>query len=147
MQAAASSPLANYSYETVNLLKRSIRDSRAEVARYHGLRRGCESHAADACRTLGLGAACRERVTQSCRSKLEVSDGNRPTELDVYILHLSFDLIDDPARRQRLQSIPTSLQLSKQDVSELIEAAPELLHEAPEYHHLLKDLNAVVVGD
>ncbi len=39
-------------------------------------------------------------------------------------------------------SIPTKLELPREDVDLLIDVAPELLHEDPDFHLLLQDLDA-----
>ena len=57
-------------------------------------------------------------------------------------MHVSFDLIPDQSRRERFQSIPTSLQLPDEDIDQLIEVAPELLNENPEFGALLRKLGA-----
>lgn len=145
VQAAASRPLANYSYETVNLLKRDINESRTKLARHHRTRRVCSGHAVAACTKLGLEQACRQMVEKNCFDRFSVTDDNRPLELDIYLIHISFDLIEDDDLRERFQSIPTKLQLPKEDIDALIDIAPELLNEETEFRHLLKDLDARVV--
>lgn len=94
------------------------------------------------CNELGLGKACRPKVENACSDQFGVTDHNRPVELDVYLIHINFDLIDDQNKRNRFQSIPTKLQLPKEDVDALIDIAPELMQEEPEFLHLLNDLGA-----
>jgi len=72
-------------------------------------------------------------------------DDVQPVKSNIYIIHVSFDLIDDEQRRQRYQSIPNTLQLPREDIDALIDVVPELINEAPEFHHLLQDLNAEIV--
>jgi NTE family protein len=139
---AASSPLANYSYETVNLLNRRIRQRRDKIARYQAHRRTCDSHARVVCKELGQEADCYDKVLDSCYEKFQASDDASPATLETYIIHISFDLIDDSQRRQRFQSIPTKLQLPREDIDDLIGVAPELMNEVPEFHHLVQDLGA-----
>ena len=146
VQAAASRPLANYSYETVNLLKRDIRETRNELQHYHRQRKACEVHADVVCTQIDLGGGCYQRVSDNCFEEFKVSDSNRPLELDIYIIHISFELIEDKTTRDRFQSIPTKLQLPKEDIDLLIDLAPELINEEPEFHHLLQDLDARIVN-
>jgi hypothetical protein len=54
-------------------------------------------------------------------------------------------LIEDKTRQERFQTIPTKLELPREDVDMLIKVAPELLHENPEFNQLLRDLSATVV--
>lgn len=142
VQAAASRPLANYSYETVNLLKRDIRDLRLDAIRYERARRACEIHAKALCADINLGINCQERVSSSCFDRFDVTVKNRPVELNIYLMHISFELIDDDTKRAELQSIPTTLQLPEEDIDLLINIAPKLINEAPEFHHLIQDLDA-----
>jgi len=75
-----------------------------------------------------------------------VTDADRPPNLDLYMVHVSFESIDDVSRRQRLQTIPTTLQLPKEDVDLLIESAPELVNQAPDFQRLMRDLAARAIN-
>ncbi len=88
------------------------------------------------------GDSCRQRIETSCHEEFGVTDDGGPPALDIYLIHLSFDLIDDVERRKRFETIPTTLQLSKEDVDALIDIAPELLRQDPEFQTLLRDLDA-----
>lgn len=109
------------------------------------LREACDAHADRTCMNLAGMKSCHSSARSSCYAELQVADDTRPTELDIYIIHISFDLIDDQQRRYRYQSIPTALQLPREDVDALIEVIPELTMEDPEFRHLLQDLKAEVV--
>jgi len=144
VETAASRPLANYSYETVNLLKRDIRDERLAAEDRQRIRKGCFDLADTLCEPGDADDACKGKVSRSCLEKLGVTGDSPSTGSAVYLVHVSFELIDDPARRQSFQSIPTSLQLPREDIDRLIEVAPELMNEDPEFHALLRDLGAKV---
>jgi len=144
VQTAASRPLANYSYETVNLLKRDISDERKAVEERQRIRQACYDLAGSLCEGGDTGDACKSRVSRSCLEKMDVKDDGPATKSAVYLVHVSFELIDDPARRQMFQSIPTSLQLPREEIDKLIGVAPELVNEDPEFHTLLRDLDAHV---
>jgi NTE family protein len=146
VNTAATRPLANYSYETVNLLKRNIRETRNELAQYHRQRKACDDHAKVVCTQFDPGDGCYQSVRDDCFEKFHVSDNNRPLDVDIYIIHISFELIEDETRRDRFQSIPTKLQLPKEDIDLLIDLAPELINEEPEFHHLVQDLDARIVN-
>ncbi len=145
VQTAASTPLANYSYETVNLINRNVRDAREELDRYLRARNGCDVHARAVCKQVEIGEGCYERVSNSCFFELGVTADKQPMELDIYLIHVSFESIDDRVRREKFQSIPTKLELPREDVDLLIDIAPELLHEDPDFHQLLQDLDARIV--
>ena len=91
---------------------------------------------------MDLGAACFEKVSSSCLNTFGVNEDDRSGGFDIYLLHVSFESIDDQARRESFQSIPTTLELPQEQVDLLIELAPELLQEDPEFHILLRDLGA-----
>jgi NTE family protein len=68
----------------------------------------------------------------------ELSTEDRPVES--YFILLDFDGIQDPERRIALNQIPTSFNLSDEQVDLLIDAGGELLRTNPEYQRLLHDL-------
>lgn len=142
VKASASRPLANYSYETINLVRRDIADARRRIALYHDQRRLCVEHAEAMCASTDEADACHEEVRTSCFKEFGVSSDTYPKDLDIYLVHLSFDLIEDEPRREYFEKIPTKLQLPQDDIDALIELAPELLGEEPEFRHLVMDLGA-----
>jgi hypothetical protein len=91
------------------------------------------------------GDSCRERAITSCYEEFGVTSAASPPNLDIYLVHLNFDLIDDIERRESFETMPTSLQLPKEDIDALINIAPELLREEPGFQDLFKDLNAEYV--
>lgn len=142
--AAATRPLANYSYETVNLIKRDVSDRRNRLDGQRRTRASCDDHARSLCEKVDMGTTCYEKVSSSCINTFGVVEDD-PGEFDIYLLHINFDLIEDQARREMFQSIPTTLELPREDVDKLIEVAPELLNEDLEFHTLLRDLGAHIV--
>ena len=68
----------------------------------------------------------------------ELSTEDRPVE--PYFIILDFDGIQDPEQRRVLNQIPTSFELSDEQVDLLIDAGGELLRTNPEYKRLLRDL-------
>lgn len=144
VNAAASRPLANYSYETVSLLKRDVRELRDQLDKNQRIAKTCNDHAMSLCAQVDLGADCHQTVSRSCLSEFDIADGNPAPDFGIYLVHVSFESIGDPARRTRLQTIPTSLELPREDIDLLIEVAPELLHEDPDFQTLVSDLEAHV---
>jgi hypothetical protein len=142
VMAAAGQPLDNYSFETVNLLKRDIQDTRSQAIRYRENRQACNALVQELTADLDLDEAGRKEAEEDCFAKFGVSDDDRPVDLDIYLVHISFDLLEDIEERERFQYIPTTLQLPKEDIDALVDIAPKLMHEEPEFLHLLKDLGA-----
>jgi len=142
INTAASWPITNYSYETVNLIKRNVRDNRDLLDEKHRVKEACNEHARSLCEKVELGAACHDEVSSSCLSTFENESDKQSVEFDMYLIHVNFDAIEDPARREIFQSIPTTLELPREEVDQLIQVAPELLHQDPEFQLLLRDLGA-----
>jgi NTE family protein len=145
VRVAATSPLANYSYETVELVRKSMKSLAEGTESYDKKRTACVSHAAKICAQRSKRDQCRSEVTTSCFRAFQVTDTDRPPNVDLYMVHVSFESIDDESRRRRLQTIPTTLQLPKEDIDLLIESAPELVNRAPDFQRLMRDLAARVV--
>ncbi len=97
------------------------------------------------CDQIGESKNCFEEVVKSCFERFRVSDEHRVTEPEIYLIHISFELIEDRETRAHFQSIPTSLQLPREDVDALIDIAPELIKETPDFHLLMQDLDARIV--
>lgn len=142
IRTSASRPLANYSNETVNLINRDVSDRRERLYEQHHKRATCNDHARSLCEQLEMDADCYEIASTNCLDMFKITDDNPSREYDIYLVHVTFQSIDDQARRERFQSIPTKLELPREDIDMLMEVAPELLQEDPEFHILLQDLGA-----
>ena len=68
----------------------------------------------------------------------ELSTPQRPVK--AYFIYLSFKDIKDPKRRQFFNEVPTSFDLTGEQVEGLIEVGGELLRDNPEFRRLLADL-------
>lgn len=142
--AAAGQPLDNFSFETVKLLRRDIQDARSKAIRYRENRQSCNTLVEELTADFDLDEAGRKEAKDDCFAKFGVSDDDRPADLDIYLVHISFDLLEDIEERERYQLIPTTLQLPTEDVDALIDIAPKIMHEDSEFLHLLNDLDADV---
>jgi len=69
----------------------------------------------------------------------ELSTPQRPVE--AYFIFLSFKDIKDPERRAFFNEVPTSFNLTTEQVEGLIEVGGELLRDHPEFRRLLADLH------
>ncbi len=142
IKTSASRPLANYSSETVNLIERNVSDRREKLFELRHTKTTCNDHARTLCEQLEMDEACNEKAFASCVSMFGAGLDDPPRAYDIYLIHVSFRSIDDKARRESFQSIPTKLELPKDQIDRLIEVAPELIHDDPGFHHLLRDLEA-----
>src|SRR6185295_186772 len=112
--AVTGGPMGNYSYETIELLKESMRQWTTDVQQVE---------------------ACYELFQENCRQ------GELPRDflqkVVYYPVELTFESIEDKARRERLQSLPTSFTLRPEQVDELEAAASELLQQNPQFQKFL----------
>jgi NTE family protein len=106
--------MGNYSYETIELLKESMREWTTDVQQVEG---------------------CYELFQENCR------EGELPREnlqkVTYYPVELTFESIEDKAKRERLQSLPTSFTLKPGQVDELESTAAELLKQNPQFQKFL----------
>ncbi len=111
----ANGPMGNYSYETIELLKESMRQWTTDVQQVED---------------------CRDVFKEHCR------DGAFPDDflqkVAYFPVELTFDSISDQAKRERLQSMPTSFQLKPDQVDELVNVGAELLDDSPKFQEFLK---------
>ena len=140
IKTSASKPLGNYSYETVNMIREGLNKAQGTLNAFGQQREQCDAVAETSCADLGGGKACREQITADCYAQFGVTDAERPPDVELYLLHVSFESIDDQARRERFQGIPTVLQLPRETVDELINVAPELVESIPDFQRLVEDL-------
>lgn len=109
-------PMGNYSYETIELLKESMREWTTDVQQVE---------------------ACYELFQENCR------EGELPKEflqkVTYYPVELTFESIEDKTKRERLQSMPTSFTLRPEQVEELENTAAELLKQNPQFQKFLAD--------
>ena len=102
INAVASAPMANYSFETVQLLREYLKQRRSELRK-----------APD------------------------------PFELKTYVMHLRFDLIDDPVIRSEIKELGTNFNLPDEAVDLLIDQGAKLLQDSSIFqNNFLKDLNS-----
>ena len=115
----ASGPMGNYSYETIELLKESMRQWTTDVRQVED---------------------CREVFKENCRRGTFPDDFLQ--EVDYYPVEVTFDSIEDPVKRQRLQSFPTSFHLESDQVDELTRTAGELMDTNPRFQQFLEEFAA-----
>ena len=102
INAVASAPMANYSFETVQLLREYLKQRRSELRK-----------APD------------------------------PFELKTYVMHLRFDLIDDPVIRNEIKELGTNFHLPDEAVDLLIDQGAKLLQDSSIFqNNFLKDLKS-----
>jgi NTE family protein len=140
--ASAGNPMANYSTETVKTLRDYFSHFAETAESFEGRRKGCEELAARLCRDSSSKMSCQRELRRECYAKMYATESDRPPNPELYLIHVRFEVIDDEDLRRRLQTMPTSLQLPRDDVDLLVREAPTILEESEDYQRLLRDLGA-----
>lgn len=114
---AATIPLDRYSFDTVER-------ARAIAKEYN-----------DAVRTR---QACENILQRNCPGAR--LPGGDLYAVDIYVSHISFDLIDDPKTRFEFKNLPTAFKLPIDTIKALRRTAAELLRKDPEFNRLMGQL-------
>lgn len=109
---ASRVPLNRYNYETIGLLLNQMESWKTKVREYR----------------------CGD--TQSEQG----SGVSHCTSLDSYFIEVNFESLADEVEKQYFQELPTSFQLSSEEVDALRNAARRILKESTEFQRLLEDL-------
>jgi hypothetical protein len=126
LNTAATASMENYSADSVEILRNQFVEWQGEQSRFEARRERCDAFAPDR--------------KEECYAAFRVSESDRPHPIEVYEVHVRFEALADPVRRELVSRIPTSLQLPEEDVALLIEAAGEILAGDAEYRRLAADL-------
>ncbi len=118
LTAAATVPLDNYSFDTVELLGAKVNEFNEEAR----LISGCKKLAAR------KGAQC-------------ALDIPAPHPVELYAVQVAFEYLQDPEERAWFRNLPTTFQLPRDTVDRLRAVGRRLLAEDPEFRKLLRSLN------
>jgi NTE family protein len=117
LMTVANAPMDNYSFETIELLKKSVEQWQKDVA----ARKNCEA-----------------AMKQNCpEAKLA---GGHLYEVDFYPVVIGFDAIQNPDERSFFKNLPTSFSLPSDTVDKLRNIAGRLLEESTVFQKLKGDL-------
>lgn len=112
----ATVAMGNYTAETIEVMK-ELRETRERAQRNL--------------------AACQRRLTE-CPGAPTLP--RLASEIEPYVVEINFEAISDPARRTWFWHLPTSFNLTPEQVNALLAVGPELLGAAPEFKELLESL-------
>jgi len=118
LTAAATVPLDNYSFDTVELLEAKVNEFNEEGR----LIRGCEKLAAS------KGGQC-------------ALDIPAPHPVTLYPVQVAFEYIEDPTKRDWFRNLPTTFELPRDTIDKLRAVGRQLLAEDPGFKKLMKALN------
>jgi NTE family protein len=140
LEDAATNPMENYSSDTIELLRQGFSEWEAAETDYETNVRHCKQLAASICSGTKGSSACENERAKQCDNAFHANIP--PPQPKLYRMHVRLDAESDPAKRKRLLEIPTSLELSRDDVELLIQEGGELLAKSPAYNQLVADLRA-----
>ena len=117
LMTVATAPMDNYSFETIELLRESIKQWEKDAQ----ARKDCE-----------------EALRKNCpNAKLE---SGPLAEVGFYTVVVGFDSLQDAGERAFLKNLPTTFNLTSEAVDRIRAAGAKLLGESPEFQRLVKDL-------
>jgi len=117
LTTAATVPLDNYSFDTLELLKNRV-DKFNSAAQ---LIKGCKRLAA--------------KHKPPCKLKIK-----SPHHIEFYPVQVDFDSILDTKQRVWFKNLPTTFQLPKETIAKLIAVGQDLLASDPQFKRLMKDI-------
>lgn len=123
LTTAATVPLGNYSFDTVELLSKAVGEFNTDA------------RLVDGCNTLSA------RRSEQCALNLPA-----PHKVDLYPVQVAFEYIAAPEERTWFKNLPTNFGLPRESVDKLRAVGRRLLGEDPNFRKLLKALNGCIAG-
>lgn len=123
LTTAATVPLDNYSFDTVELLSATMQDFNTDA------------RLVDGCNRLSA------RKGQQCALDLPA-----PHKVDVYPIQVAFEYIASPKDRTWFKNLPTNFELPRETIDKLRAIGRRLLKEDPQFQNLLKALGGTSGG-
>jgi len=118
LTTAATVPLDNYSFDTVELLSKTMNEFNSEARLVEG------------CNRLSAGKG------EQCALNLPA-----PYKVDLYPIQVAFEYIASREERTWFKNLPTTFTLPRDSVDRLRAIGRQLLREDPQFQNLLKALN------
>ena len=122
--AAATVPLDNYSFDTLEILRSTVNEFNEEMR----LIAGCKALA------IGKGAQC-------------ALDIPAPHQIEFFPVEVAFEYIEEATERNWFKNLPTSLELPRETVDKLRAIGRKILSEDPEFKKLMKALPGCLAID
>jgi NTE family protein len=116
--AAATVPLDNYSFDTVELLQKTLAEFNADAR----VVAGCNRLSA------AQGAQCALRLPA-------------PHEVELYPVQVAFEFLEPRAERDWFRGLPTTLELPRATIDRLRAAGRQLLAADPQFRNLMRALH------
>lgn len=122
--AAATVPLDNYSFDTLEILRATVNEFNEEAR----LISGCRALAA------AKGAQC-------------VPDIPAPHQIELFPVEVAFEYIESAAERNWFKNLPTTLELPRETVDKLRAIGRRILGEDPQFKKLMEALHGCLAMD
>jgi NTE family protein len=145
LEASATNPMANYSFDTVESLRLFMEEQEKTAQDFDTRRKYCDGLAGELCQT-SKEHSCQQDRQSECYRMFNATDQFRPPVPEYYEVHVQFEAIKNPADRLAAESMPTSLELPERDVELLERVAREILEGSDQYQKLLAALKADARG-
>jgi len=116
LQSIATVPLDNYSFDTVEMLRDTLKEWDRDRRNYR---------------------ACKAALEHACGADMP---SPAPPPVDMYRVYVGFDQIQDEQRRRYFQRMDTSFHLPRAQVDDLRAVAKELLQDARDFQDLVGGL-------
>lgn len=124
VMAAATAPLDNYSFDTLEILRKTVNEFNGEM------------RAITDCKALAIG-----KGTQ-CALDIPV-----PHQIEFFPVEVAFEYIENATQRNWFKSLPTSLELPRETVDKLRGVGRQIISEDPEFKKLMKALGSCLITD
>ena len=118
LTTAATVPLDNYSFDTVELLSKTVNEFNTDA------------------RLVGDCNRLSARKGEQCALKLPA-----PHKVDLYSIQVAFEYIVSPEERTWFRNLPTTFELPRETIDKLRAVGRRLLNEDPQFQNLMKALN------
>ena len=118
LTTAATVPLDNYSFDTVELLSKTVNEFNTDA------------------RLVGDCNRLSARKGEQCSLNLPA-----PHKVDLYSVQVAFEYIASPEERTWFRNLPTTFELPRETIDKLRAVGRRLLNEDPQFQNLMKALN------
>lgn len=123
LTTAATVPLDNYSFDTVELLRKTVQEF------------DTDARLAEDCNRLSA------RKGEQCALRLPA-----PHKVDLYPIQVAFDYLAAREERTWFKNLPTTFELPRETIDRLRAVARRLLAEDPQFQNLLQALGGCLAG-
>ncbi len=138
LNTAATKPMENYSADTVVRVRDGFQSWNQQAGDFEKrqalTQKNCRKLAEQICEG---SAECVQMRQNQCTGAFKGRQSGPVPHAALYLVQAKFDLLEDDALRERVEEIPTALQLPDKDIEDLVQAGRLLLQQSHPYQCLL----------